>query len=776
MVFNQGIGDEYTLYVFYDKYVNASSYMSGYVEQFTGKDIFIPAQFEYNGETKVIKGIEGSTFKGCSMNSVTISEGIQYLGWAAFENCDNLTTVHIPSTVTDVGLSCFGKCDNLESFTGNVVYEDGRSIIIQSTETRYDDGNEYQVTVYKLTSAALKGLTSYTVPSHVTNIETFFENLEELEEFIIPEGVEWASNCSSSYGDYAIFENCGLKTLRIPDSLKPIGTTLISNCPNLESFTGKWASPDGRYLRVPLISGEDYWELTEEDYAYLDQLVEEGEITEEEKEAEIAWCEAEANKYRDKYRVVAFASKGAGDTIEIPDYAAILYNTFHGCETIKTVVLPNSIVEISGAFQGCKNIENLIVSNNLGEIGSKSFLRCENLREFIAPATIYSIGQDIFRDCLLLERAVLPSKEISMSGRVFLNCPNLKYIELGSTSLTNDWGAIIYQTSFAPGYIDEPTIWEADRIGTVENYDLHRSDAVLVIPRGYGNTYNNEFLDWNYMTKENLVEKDMPSNVYLGIDSETGYNLFTKFVNAEATCSMASDPTQEIVNITPSADVSGEFNVLSSNNEVGSTDITVTLTKAVSSGGGGASGGEPGISFAKDQKRIGTAGITDGNLIVSFTSKVTIVDMTVPSVNMPKGSTFTIPEEDYNIILPAGETMEGANFSYAVEDPDSSPVSLTDAKTGAMLADPNADPGTTATLNVTLKDASGNTVLTRPVTITITAGGVPTAIETIETQAEDFGDNAVYYNLNGVRVSGDNLAPGFYVVKGAKSAKKILVK
>ena len=352
----------------------------------------------------------------------------------------------------------------------------------------------------------------------------------------------------------------------------------------------------------------------------------------------------------------------------------------------------------------------------------------------------------------------------------------LKYIELGNTVLTGRWGPTFYKESFTPGYQTDDEIREADAIGTVENYDLKRSDAVLVIPRGYGDTYNNEFLDWNYMTKENLVEKDMPTNVYLDIqDVETGYNLFAKFVNVEATCSMASDPAQEIISITPSAAVSGEFNVLSSNNEVGSTDITVTLVKGVTTEGGGSSGGEPGISFAKDLKRIGTVATTDGNLIVSFTSTVTLVDMDVPDVSMPKGSTFTIPDEDYDISWPGG-MPEGVTKEYAIADPDSSPVSLTNAKTGEMFADPDAVPGTTATLNVTLKDPDGNVVLTRPASIIIKADGQPTAIETIETQTEEIGDNAVYYNLNGVQVSDDNLAPGFYIVKGTKSAKKILIK
>ncbi|MCF0219688.1 MAG: leucine-rich repeat protein [Muribaculaceae bacterium] len=40
----------------------------------------------------------------------------------------------------------------------------------------------------------------------------------------------------------------------------------------------------------------------------------------------------------------------------------------------------------------------------------------------------------------------------------------------------------------------------------------------------------------------------------------------------------------------------------------------------------------------------------------------------------------------------------------------------------------------------------------------------------------DSDAEAVYYNLNGVQVAGDDLTPGFYIVKSAKSAKKVLIK
>lgn len=757
-------------YVFYTKggtYVNGEEFLAGWTSLFEGQDIVLPSHFSYYGYERDMTTIGDYAFRNCKMNSIIIPNSITEIGNFAFYNCQNLSTVNIPNSVQGIGIRAFSMCSNLESFTGKFVEADGRSLVIQ---------DRYDTSAYSLIAVALKGLTSYTVPSSATRIHAYFEGAWDLKEVIIPEGVTQTTNAwDTKHGEYTIFENSGITSLSIPNSLKP-NNALIRNCPYLTEFKGDWASEDGRYLMMPLIAGDDYYELTEEDYAYLEQAVEEGELTREEAQAMIDEMNNIVRLFKDKYRLVAYAEGSGGSTVEVPDYAAILDQTFLGCETLTTVILPETIAEINGAFEGCINLEHFNVPKELINLGNGAFWHCKKITEFIAPKGVKELHQDTFHECLALEKVVFPAPELEMSARNFLDCPNLKYIELGNTVLTGRWRPTFYKESFTPGYQTDDEIREADAIGTVENYDLKRSDAVLVIPRGYGDTYNNEFLDWNYMTKENLVEKDMPTNVYLDIqDVETGYNLFAKFVNVEATCSMASDPAQEIISITPNAAVSGEFNVLSSNNEVGSTDITVTLVKGVTTEGGGSSGGEPGISFAKDLKRIGTVATTDGNLIVSFTSTVTLVDMDVPDVSMPKGSTFTIPDEDYDISWPGG-MPEGVTKEYAIADPDSSPVSLTDAKTGEMFADPNAVPGTTATLNVTLKDPDGNVVLTRPASIIIKADGQPTAIETIETQTEEIGDNAVYYNLNGVQVSDDNLAPGFYIVKGNKSAKKILIK
>ena len=174
---------------------------------------------------------------------------------------------------------------------------------------------------------------------------------------------------------------------------------------------------------MPLVAGDDYYELTEEDYAYLEQAIEEGELTREEAEAMIDEMNNIVRLFKDKYRLVAYAEGSGGSTVEVPDYAAILDQTFLGCETLTTVILPETIAEINGAFEGCINLEHFNVPKELINLGNGAFWHCKKITEFIAPKGVKELHQDTFHECLALEKVVFPAPELEMSARNFLDCP-----------------------------------------------------------------------------------------------------------------------------------------------------------------------------------------------------------------------------------------------------------------------------------------------------------------------------------------------------------------
>ena len=120
-----------------------------------------------------------------------------------FYGCTNLKTIIIPNAVEYISSDSFIGCTNLESFSGKYASADGRCLIV--------DG--------ELIAFAPAGLTSYTIPNSVTKI-----------------------------GGNAFYGCTSLTSINIPDSVTEISGSAFDGCTNLESFSGKYASEDGRCL------------------------------------------------------------------------------------------------------------------------------------------------------------------------------------------------------------------------------------------------------------------------------------------------------------------------------------------------------------------------------------------------------------------------------------------------------------------------------------------------------------------------------------------------
>jgi hypothetical protein len=59
-----------------------------------------------------IVAIADGAFENTDIKSMIISDGIQTVGWFAFNGCNKLTSVTIPSSVTSIGYSAFGATES----------------------------------------------------------------------------------------------------------------------------------------------------------------------------------------------------------------------------------------------------------------------------------------------------------------------------------------------------------------------------------------------------------------------------------------------------------------------------------------------------------------------------------------------------------------------------------------------------------------------------------------------------------------------------------------
>ena len=196
-------------------------------------------------------------FSGCSgLTSLTIPSSVTEIGSYAFEDCSGLTSLIIPSSVTSIGWYAFEGCSGLTSLT------------IPSSVTEI--GRE--------TFMGCSGLTSLTIPSSVTEIgrETFM-GCSGLTSLTIPSSV-------TSIGYYAFSGCSGLTSLTIPSSVTSIDDNAFSGCSGLTSIyvypekvpilgTGVFYRCDAKNctVYVPIGTFGDYW-LSE--FGYFENIVE----------------------------------------------------------------------------------------------------------------------------------------------------------------------------------------------------------------------------------------------------------------------------------------------------------------------------------------------------------------------------------------------------------------------------------------------------------------------------------------------------------------------
>ncbi len=157
-----------------------------------------------------VTSIVDSVFDYCtSLTSITIPDSVTSIGNGAFRYCSSLTSITIPNSVTSIGSHAFDHCESLTSIT------------IPNSVTSIGSHAFYHCS----------SLTSIIIPNSVTSIGSgAFKYCSSLTSITIPDGV-------TSIGSYA-FDHCeSLTSITIPNSVTSIGKEAFYCCKSLTNIT-----------------------------------------------------------------------------------------------------------------------------------------------------------------------------------------------------------------------------------------------------------------------------------------------------------------------------------------------------------------------------------------------------------------------------------------------------------------------------------------------------------------------------------------------------------
>lgn len=407
-------------------------------------------------------GFSNLFFKCPKLKSVTLAEGIKYLGVRMFRDCGNIASVTLPSTLERLN-SAFMGCSGLAALT----FPDGMVEIgslegcTKLTALTIPAGvtiEDFKCTnCTALTSINFKGSVGTTIPESAFSDCTALKSIN-LFDNISTIGNNAFKNCTSlaqltmpaslaSIGEYA-FQNTDLTSVTLQRNLTIIGQYAFDGCANLTSIT---FSPNVTEIKeytfnncvklkdIILPNGLIYVK----DYAFngcssLGKVTIPGGVQ--------------------NISPGAFKNSGLTEVILKEGVMSLSNSSFDGCLLLKKVTFPTTMKTIGGfsntgikeiafaegaapeaisdfAFLNCDSLSTITLPNSIKSIGRGAFYDCDTLKNVVLPTSITEIAGQMFHHCNFLQSVTIPKGVTEIGYEAFSHCPKLTTISL-PTSLT----------------------------------------------------------------------------------------------------------------------------------------------------------------------------------------------------------------------------------------------------------------------------------------------------------------------------------------------------
>ena len=431
-----------------------------------------------------IKSIPENFMSNCGLTSIEFPDGLETIHNNCLVNCDALTTVTVPSTVTEVGYNFADGCANIETIYFNadcatsptstmiadcgdftnpymsVVLGDNVTTVSANfiencaiTEFIYPEGVQ---TIHKQSLLNCSALEKVVIPSTAEKLEYHIVrdciNLKTIEYNAVnsektdtysyifyssggDEGVEVRFAGNIEFLPEHFMYNCSVRSVTLPGGIEEIPEALFCSCAVLSTLTipqgvtviGEDAFANCKGLTEIYYNAISVKDLKNSNGAFS-SAGENGAgvvVTFGSKVTKIPANLLNPNGMYNPVKVISiqFENEKTGVTLGKAAFA--------NCTSLTSVEIPSFVESIGDeTFYNCTSLRNVGMANGVQEIGQAAFSGCNSLTGIVIPSSVTAIGKNVFADCTSLRTVTIGGGITEIANYAFDGCTALEYVAI----------------------------------------------------------------------------------------------------------------------------------------------------------------------------------------------------------------------------------------------------------------------------------------------------------------------------------------------------------
>ena len=303
----------------------------------TNSIVVSSANPKYDSRNNCNAVIETATNKlivGC--NKSTIPNTVVSIASYAFQQCKGLKSIHISSSVVEIGQSLFEGCTNLATLT------------VDESNPKYDSRNNCNAIVETASNTLVQGIATSTIPEGIKAIGDKAFQAVLVSSITLPNSLE-------TIGVQAFYQT-PLKSINIPKNVNKIKENVFGYCNNLATIT--------------VDAGNSVYDSRDNCNAVIETVT----------NTLVAGCKnstipntVTAIGYRAFYVIPI-------TTITIPNSVKTIGAESFGFSKLESVVIPNSVTTIGNfAFAYAGQLKSVTIGSGVTTIGNQAFQGCSLL-------------------------------------------------------------------------------------------------------------------------------------------------------------------------------------------------------------------------------------------------------------------------------------------------------------------------------------------------------------------------------------------------------------